>query len=151
MAKIYNDFEKCFSKFKIRKTVKGKVVRKTPEEIAQYFYNQGQASKQIELDYALANKQYEIEDLKNNHKEYAFTYDCDHCGHEIENWTLDITGEKGIKIPTWQLAQTSFDCPNCGACFGTGDIDVIEFNGPDRDYDKDNGEEMDEENEEEEY
>lgn len=138
MLKTDIGFEKSFSKFKPTKKSKGVESEKTLKEIAHYFYTQGQESKTSELENIIFNKQYEIDRLLNAPKEYAFTYECDHCGNEIENWTLDITGEKGIKIPTYNLAQTSFDCPKCGAEFGTGDIDVVEFSGPDRDYSEEN-------------
>jgi predicted RNA-binding Zn-ribbon protein involved in translation (DUF1610 family) len=131
MAKVYHNFDEGFSKFKLTKKVKGKVKKKTPEEIARYFYNQGKQSKQIDMDIAIQNKQYEISKILNTPKEYAFTYQCDHCEHEIENWTLDLTDDDGIKIPVYNLSQTSFECPNCGAEFGTGDIDVVEYRGPD--------------------
>lgn len=63
-------------------------------------------------------------------KRYAITYECDHCGTEIENWTADFTEGNDIKISCWQLTQMSFDCPNCEASYGTGDLDVIEFSPP---------------------
>lgn len=120
-------FKNLMAKFDLRKNSKE---NKSPEEIALYFYNEGKKIASEEVS---------------SRKEYAFTYECDHCGHEIENWTLDLTDGDEIRIPVWNLAQTSFDCPKCGAEYGTGDIDVVEFNGPDEDYSDDSCDDDDEE------
>lgn len=60
--------------------------------------------------------------------EYTITYDCDHCGEEIKNNFLHMNKE--IEVPISFMGQQSFDCQGCGASFATGDIDVIEMNGP---------------------
>lgn len=68
---------------------------------------------------------------------YAFEYECDHCGNEIRNWTLNLDDNpNGVVIPVWTLGQMHFECEKCGAEYGSGDFDLIEFSGPCEDWDE---------------
>lgn len=63
-------------------------------------------------------------------KRYYITIECDHCNSIIKNGTLDLTDGDDIEIPLFTLSQIQFRCDKCGAEYGTGDIDVMEYEPP---------------------
>lgn len=63
-------------------------------------------------------------------KRYSIAYDCEHCGNEMLHPVTSLGDEGELIVPLMVCSQLDFVCEKCGAEYGTGDIDVMEFEPP---------------------